>query len=134
MNKIAMIERPAKMVEVCPHCAQPMPKRPARAVISVPGLVVDTEKMKAWWKGTDLEATKSEVRILAALIARPGAARHREALLDSAFGVGSANDPRGVDAHVKRIRRKIESIDPNFNMIEMVYGVGYRWRDQGATG
>jgi two-component system response regulator ChvI len=36
-------------------------------------------------------------------------------------------DDRTIDSHIKRIRRKFKSEDNNFDSIETLYGVGYRF-------
>jgi two-component system response regulator ChvI len=48
--------------------------------------------------------------------------------MDAAFGEHIHVDDRTIDSHIKRIRRRIKAIDPNFDMIETIYGVGYRFR------
>jgi two-component system OmpR family response regulator len=36
-------------------------------------------------------------------------------------------DSASITTHIKRIRRKFQSIDNDFDKIESVYGAGYRW-------
>jgi two-component system OmpR family response regulator len=38
-------------------------------------------------------------------------------------------DDSTVTSHIKRIRRKLVTLDPGFDRIESVYGMGYRWRE-----
>jgi two-component system response regulator ChvI len=38
-------------------------------------------------------------------------------------------DDRTVDTHIKRIRRKLKAVDDSFNMIETLYGAGYRFKE-----
>ena len=38
-------------------------------------------------------------------------------------------DENTVTSHIKRIRKKFKSLDPGFDRIDTVYGMGYRWRD-----
>ncbi|HEX8739443.1 MAG TPA: winged helix-turn-helix domain-containing protein, partial [Casimicrobiaceae bacterium] len=41
-------------------------------------------------------------------------------------------DDSTITSHIKRIRRKFQAIDPAFDGIATVYGIGYRW-DTGAS-
>jgi two-component system response regulator ChvI len=38
-------------------------------------------------------------------------------------------DDRTIDSHIKRLRKKFKVVDPEFNQIETLYGVGYRYRE-----
>ena len=49
--------------------------------------------------------------------------------MDSAYGENIYVDDRTIDSHIKRLRKKFKAIDGDFNQIETLYGVGYRYRD-----
>ena len=51
----------------------------------------------------------------------------RNQLLDTAYSDDVYVDDRTIDSHIKRIRRKFRSVDPEFDAIETLYGVGYRF-------
>jgi DNA-binding response OmpR family regulator len=78
-----------------------------------------------------LEVTLTEFRLLEALAGRAGAVLSRDRLLGLARGDDSVVDARLVDTYVRRLRRKLEAIEPGFDRIETVIGAGYRWRDRG---
>jgi two-component system OmpR family response regulator len=59
-----------------------------------------------------------------ALARHPGHVRNRQQLMDAANVV---LDDNTITSHVKRIRRKFQSIDPKFDAVQTVYGMGYRW-------
>jgi len=42
-------------------------------------------------------------------------------------------DDATITSHIKRIRRKFEALDPAFDAIQTVYGMGYRWREAGEA-
>ena len=65
--------------------------------------------------------------MLKALILRPGHVKSRDQLMDAAYGESVFLDDRTIDSHIKRLRRKFRVIDPNFNQIETLYGIGYRY-------
>jgi len=66
------------------------------------------------------------------LCGRPGVVFSRERLLELARGDDSVVADRLVDTYVRRLRRKLEAIDPAFDRIETVIGAGYRWKDREA--
>lgn len=85
------------------------------------------DRVIAIWKGHELPLTVSEFKLLSGLASRPGIVKSREALLDLIHDHADYVDDRSIDSHVKRIRSKIREIDPDFNCIEAVYGMGYRY-------
>ena len=87
-------------------------------------LVIDTERMTILWKDQPVGLTLTEFWLVHALARFPGHVKNRQQLMDAAQAV---LDDNTVTSHVKRIRRKFLSIDPDFDAIETVYGMGYRW-------
>jgi two-component system response regulator ChvI len=72
----------------------------------------------------------TEFLILQALATRPGVVKSRNALMDAAYDDQVYVDDRTIDSHIKRIRRKFRAEDPEFDAIETLYGVGYKFDDQ----
>ena len=77
---------------------------------------------------SDVSLTVTEFLILEALAQRPGVVKNRNQLLDVAYNDDVYVDDRTIDSHIKRIRRKFRAVDPDFDAIETLYGVGYRFR------
>ncbi len=48
--------------------------------------------------------------------------------MDNEVPVPKLNADRTIDSHIKRLRRKLTRTDPEFESIETVYGLGYRYR------
>jgi DNA-binding response OmpR family regulator len=103
---------------------------PAETTIRASGLELSTERMEATYAGKPFVTTVTEFRLLCVLAARPGVVYSREALLERIRGDDSVVVDRLVDTYVRRLRRKIEEIDPAFDGIETLVGAGYRWRDR----
>jgi two-component system response regulator ChvI len=104
------------------------PGLPAQArSLRAGALVLDEESFRASWEGRELRLTITEFRMLAALAARPGAARTREQLLEAAFPEDAYQSDRAADCHIKRLRRKLEQAGAPEGCIETVYGLGYRY-------
>ena len=78
---------------------------------------------------TPMYATKTEFLILKSLVARPGHVKTRDQLMDAAYGEHIYVDDRTIDSHIKRLRKKFRLVDGEFNHIETLYGVGYRYKD-----
>lgn len=97
------------------------------SIIRVGGLEVDAERHSVTFNGSPIKLTPNEFKLLQSLAARPGQTLTREQLLDDLHGVAS-NFDRSVDSHIKNLRKKLETAS-GANMIETVYGIGYRLLD-----
>lgn len=87
-------------------------------------LEIDVDRMAVRWRGEPVPLTLTEFWLVHALARYPGHVRNRQQLMDAASVV---LDDNTITSHVKRIRRKFQSLDPEFAAIDTVYGVGYRW-------
>ncbi len=87
-------------------------------------LALDVERMQAEWSGKPVLLSLTEFWIVHALARHPGHVKNRQQLMDAANVV---LDDNTITSHVKRIRRKFQTLDPAFDAIQTVYGMGYRW-------
>ncbi len=92
-------------------------------------LVMDQERHTCTWKGQPVTLTVTEFLILFALAQRPGVVKSRDSLMDAAYDDQVYVDDRTIDSHIKRLRKKFKAHDDSFDMIETLYGVGYRFRE-----
>ncbi len=92
-------------------------------------LVMDSERHTCTWKGEPVTLTVTEFLILQALATRPGVVKSRNALMDAAYDDQVYVDDRTIDSHIKRLRKKFKATDDSFDMIETLYGVGYRFKE-----
>ncbi|HCL65270.1 MAG TPA: DNA-binding response regulator [Rhizobium sp.] len=92
-------------------------------------LVMDQERHTCTWKGDPVTLTVTEFLILHSLAQRPGVVKSRDALMDAAYDEQVYVDDRTIDSHIKRLRKKFKMVDTDFDMIETLYGVGYRFRE-----
>lgn len=99
------------------------------SVLEAGHLSMDAERLEVRWRGTLLETTVTEFRMLEALAARPGIVLSRARLLDLTRDDGTVVAERIVDTYVRRLRRKLEAVDGDFDAIETVIGAGYKWRN-----
>ena len=96
----------------------------AEDVVTRGPLTLDVKRMSVRWRDVRLELTLTEFWMVHALARHPGHVHDREQLMREA---NTVVDEGTITSHVKRIRRKFTALDPAFDRIETVYGVGYRW-------
>ena len=101
----------------------------AEAALVRGDLVLDSERHLCTWKARQVQLTVTEFLILKALASRPGHVKNRDQLMDAAYGEHIYVDDRTIDSHIKRLRKKFKALDDDFNQIETLYGVGYRYKD-----
>ena len=92
-------------------------------------LKMDPERHTCTWDGLQVTLTVTEFLILQALALRPGVVKSRNALMDAAYDDQVYVDDRTIDSHIKRLRKKFKAVDDDFEMIETLYGVGYRFKE-----
>jgi two-component system response regulator ChvI len=92
-------------------------------------LKLDPERHTCIWDGKAVTLTVTEFLILQALAHRPGVVKSRDALMDAAYDDQVYVDDRTIDSHIKRLRKKFKLVDNNFDVIETLYGVGYRFKE-----
>ena len=92
-------------------------------------LRMDPDRHSSSWNGKEVILTVTEFLILQALAQRPGIVKSRDALMDAAYDDQVYVDDRTIDSHIKRLRKKFKAVDPQFNAIETLYGVGYRFKE-----
>lgn len=93
-------------------------------------LLLDDARHLCSWKGLPLNLTVTEYLLVKALVERPGHVRNRDQLIDMAYGENIYVDDRTVDSHIKRLRKKFKKTDEEFDRIETLYGVGYRYKEE----
>src|ERR1700685_1213243 len=90
---------------------------------------LDPQRHECTWEGKPVRLTVTEFLILQALAQRPGFVKSRDSLMDAAYDDQVYVDDRTIDSHIKRLRKKFRQVDPEFDSIETLYGVGYRYRE-----
>ncbi|MFT2089679.1 proteobacterial dedicated sortase system response regulator [Paraglaciecola sp. 2405UD69-4] len=98
----------------------------ASDVIQTGHLTVDSKRMTVSWKGQSIELTVTEFWMLHAIAKYSGHVKSRQQLMDESKMVV---DDTTITSHIKRIRKKFVQFDADFNCIETVYGMGYRWKN-----
>ena len=110
--------------------AAPTPtKEEEKQIIRRSSLTLDPMRHACLWKGEPVTLTVTEFLILEALAQRPGFVKSRDSLMDAAYDDQVYVDDRTIDSHIKRIRKKFRIVDNEFDAIETLYGVGYKYKE-----
>jgi len=103
-----------------------------RQPAAAPGpLHLDAERLSATLLGKDLELTAVEFQLLKVLADHPGRIYSRDHLMDAMYRDERVVADRTVDSHIKKLRRKMERAAPGLDLIQSVYGVGYKLEPAG---
>ena len=92
-------------------------------------LALDPQRHECTWDRKPVRLTVTEFLILQALAQRPGFVKSRDSLMDAAYDDQVYVDDRTIDSHIKRLRKKFKAVADDFDAIETLYGVGYRYRE-----
>ncbi|HEY7900577.1 MAG TPA: response regulator transcription factor [Caulobacteraceae bacterium] len=92
-------------------------------------LTLDPARHDCLWDNKPVRLTVTEFLLLQSLAQRPGFVKSRDNLMDAAYEDQVYVDDRTIDSHIKRMRKKFREVDPEFDSIETLYGVGYRYRE-----
>ena len=93
-------------------------------------LLLDSARHLCKWRNNELNLTVTEFLLIETLARRPGLVKTRDQLMDAAYGETIYVDDRTIDSHIKRLRRKFKNLDTNFDEIETLYGIGYRYKNR----
>src|SRR5262249_29835490 len=105
-------------------------RREETKILRVGPLEMDGLRYTARWRGEPVALTVTEFLLLQALSRHPGHVKTRQQLMEEAYAHDTCVSERTIDSHVKRLRRKFEESDKEFQSIETVHGLGYRWQEK----
>jgi two-component system response regulator ChvI len=129
VERVKAILRRAGTREPQPGGTKTTVDQPAARTLERGQLLMDQERHTCTWKNEPVTLTVTEFLILHSLAQRPGVVKSRDALMDAAYDEQVYVDDRTIDSHIKRLRKKFKMVDTDFDMIETLYGVGYRFRE-----
>jgi len=91
------------------------------------GLTLDPDRFQALINGKDLELTAVEFKLLHFLFQNPGRIYSRTQLMDRIYSDQRIVSDRTIDSHIKKLRKKIDAVAPDQELIHSIYGVGYKF-------
>lgn len=100
-------------------------KQDESSCLKVGGLKIYTEQKQVYWKDASVDLTLTEFWLLHSLCKHPGNLKSHDQLMQAANIVVTGN---AISAHIRRIREKFQTLDPEFKSIRTEYGMGYRWQ------
>ncbi len=124
-----LLERVKAILRRRQAAATPPSKEDERQTVRRGDLLLDPMRHACSWKGQNVTLTVTEFLILEALAQRPGFVKTRDALMDAAYDDQIYVDDRTIDSHIKRIRKKFRVVDDEFDAVETLYGVGYKYKE-----
>ncbi len=124
-ERIKAILRRASLTSI----EMPVPDESDQKVIKRGKLTLDPNRHACSWDGQPVRLTVTEFLILESLARRPGFVKSRDQLMDAAYDDQIYVDDRTIDSHIKRLRKKFRKTDKEFDGIETLYGVGYKYRE-----
>jgi len=102
----------------------------AETLIERGDLAISEAECRVWKRGVEIPLTPTEFKLLLTLASRPGIVYSRLQLLMATMDDDTANDERTTDAHISRIRKKLEDDPAKPVYVKTVYGFGYRFGDR----
>jgi len=102
-------------------------KRCSQPIAALSGLTVDNDSLEVNFKNQNIELTAIEFSLFKLLFNSPNRIYSRSQILDLAYGDMRDISDRAIDSHIKKIRKKIRTLGIDSNIIESVYGAGYRY-------
>jgi two-component system response regulator ChvI len=108
--------------------AQPPPGE-GKQIMTRGKMTLDPLRHECTWDGKPVRLTVTEFLILQSLALRPGFVKSRDNLMDAAYDDQVYVDDRTIDSHIKRLRKKFKAVADEFDSIETLYGVGYRYKE-----
>lgn len=95
-------------------------------------LIIDLDRHSAALEGRQLALTAREFDLLVHFARHPGRVYTRDQLLDQVWGYQHSGYEHTVNSHINRLRAKIERDPQNPEYIQTVWGVGYKFKDEGG--
>ncbi len=117
LARISALFRRADLLSQPPTSEEVLERGPLR---------LDMKRFQATWQEKVVDLTLTEFWLVHSLARFQGHVKNRDQLMKDAHIVV---DDATITSHVKRIRRKFQSLDPKFEAIDSVYGLGYRWKE-----
>lgn len=101
--------------------------QPAEKSEPASGLHLDAEALTVLVGGREIQLTSVEFQLLQTLCRQPGRIFSRDRLMDSIYTDRRIVSDRTIDSHIKKLRKKLTELLPDRELIQSVYGAGYRF-------
>jgi two-component system response regulator BaeR len=96
------------------------------SVVKTSSLILDPERLLVIFNNIEVELTSVEFQLFTPLVNRPGRIFTREQLMQNMYSDDRIVNNRTIDSHIKKLRKKLLVIHQGEELIQSVYGAGYR--------
>jgi len=93
------------------------------------GLIIDNDRHTVTYQGRALDLTPVEFRLLKTLYRNKGRVFSRDQLMNNLYQDCRVVTDRTVDSHIKNLRRKLDQVSPDHELIRSIYGIGYKFEE-----
>lgn len=93
-------------------------------------LLINQQSATITVEGQTASLTAVELKLLMVLYQSPGRIYSRDQLMKRIYEDNRIVSDRTIDSHVKKLRQKIEQLNPELEFIHSVYGLGYKYEPQ----
>jgi two-component system response regulator BaeR len=94
---------------------------------SMRGIVIDKDRLKVTVNGEDTKLTTVEFELFTMLFEKPGYIFSRDRIMDEIYQDHRVVSDRTIDSHIKKVRKKMQRLIPDDDVIYSVYGAGYKF-------
>ena len=91
------------------------------------GLVLERDRLTVYWGTEETVLTLVEFELLETLASKPGRIFSRQHLMEKAYPDNRIVSDRTIDSHIKKLRKKLDQLAPDKELIHSVYSVGYKY-------
>lgn len=99
------------------------------SALKKPLVILNEQRLEIHCHNRTLELTSIEFQLLKTLVTEPGRIWSRQQLMDRIYPDNRVVSDRTIDSHVKKMRKKLADAFPTANLVQSVYGVGYRYEE-----
>ncbi|MCC7242107.1 MAG: response regulator transcription factor [Acidobacteria bacterium] len=125
----ALLRRPRASQIAAPAAAGEVNGISLERPVHVHGIEIDPARRRVRVRGSAVDLTAQEFRLLHLLASHPGIVFSREALLSRVWPDRTYVTPRSVDTLIKRLRRRVEEAPADPKLVVTVWGSGYKFAD-----
>ncbi|MGB2078199.1 MAG: response regulator [Vibrio sp.] len=88
---------------------------------------VNSKTMQARYFQQNLTLTPAEFQLLSVFVKHPSQVFNRDQLMQQIYPDHRVVFDRTIDTHIKNLRKKLQQVEPSYNPIKSVYGIGYKF-------
>ncbi|MFP4477971.1 MAG: winged helix-turn-helix domain-containing protein [Candidatus Izemoplasmatales bacterium] len=96
-------------------------------IVTINHLTLDSKKHRLTYHGQDVQLTNKQSQLLKYLMSQQGNVLSREELMHTVWGYDFVGETRTLDVHIRELRKKLNQLTQQKNIIETIHGTGYKF-------